>query len=353
MAICPLWSFADAFVHIRISSPTTTRFGDPTVWRRDGGSDTSLLDRSSVSAPDSSSSTDDPSQKSSFKDNDDDGKLRSNRPFAEPMPANLRRKIEARRPTLGHVVPKQARKVTAGGSKNPRLQAQGKAPGLSNPSMLKISAGSAKGRRLDSPSVYLRPMMGKVREAVFSTFISFGLYDSSLAVRHLDIFAGSGSVGLESLSRGATHCTFVDLSSDCCDCIQRNLALCNFDTDKSNVVCQDALQVLRDPFQTTSIPVGQTFQIVTLCPPYEEVVYADLLEGVANCPCVTEDTVVLMEYPVELGSLPHVVPRSDGGAMIGVRNRRYGRTVIAMYVVNPTGKLDAAESRPEEFVSLR
>mmetsp|Transcript_5860 Transcript_5860/g.12346 ORF Transcript_5860/g.12346 Transcript_5860/m.12346 type:complete len:329 (-) Transcript_5860:2572-3558(-) len=279
-------------------------------------------------------------------------KLRSNRPFAQPIPANLRRKVQASRRPLGHVVPKHARKAQ-GGSKGPRLQAQGKAPGLNNPGMLKISAGSAKGRRLDSPEVYLRPMMGKVREAVFSTFTAFGLYDSSVAVRHLDIFAGSGSVGLESLSRGATHCTFVDLAQDCCDCVGRNVKWCNFDPGtQSQVICQDALQILREPFKC-GVPVGRTFQIVTMCPPYEEVVYADLLESVANCPCVTDDTVVLIEYPIELGCLPHVIAREDGGAMVGVRNRRYGRTVIAMYVVNPTGRLESAESRPEEFISLR
>ena len=72
-----------------------------------------------------------------------------------------------------------------------------------------------------------------------------------------------------------------------------------------------------------------------------------------NSPVVTDDTVVMVEYPVELGCLPHVVRREDGGgAMIGVRNRRYGRTVIAMYIVNPTGKLPVANSRPEEFVKV-
>ena len=57
-------------------------------------------------------------------------------------------------------------------------------------------------------------------QAVYSTFTSFGLYGGSVATRHLDIFSGSGSVGLESLSRGSAHCTFVDLARECCDCCQ-------------------------------------------------------------------------------------------------------------------------------------
>lgn len=268
-----------------------------------------------------------------------------------PGPSNLDRKISAKRPPLGHVVPRATKAKGAGGSSNPRLRPQGKAreAGMNNPSNLKILGGSARGRRLDSPEVYLRPMMGKVREAVYSTFTSFGLYDSDNA-RHLDVFAGSGSVGLESLSRGAAHCTFVDLARDCCDAIERNLKWCGFE-GKGEALCADALEVLRRP-TSVGIPEGTTYHVVTICPPYEEVTYADLIDAAANSPLVTADTVVMLEYPVELGCLPHVVHREDGGALVGVRNRRYGRTVIAMYVVNPTGNMEVAASRPEEFVSL-
>jgi 16S rRNA (guanine966-N2)-methyltransferase len=215
--------------------------------------------------------------------------------------------------------------------------------------MLKIFGGTARGRRLDSPSVYLRPMMGKVREAVYSSLTSFGLYDYS--VRHLDLFSGSGSVGLESLSRGAKHCTFCDLSPDCCAAIERNIGWCQFDGDDhtTQVVLSDVLQLLRDPVGV-GIPEGETFGIVTICPPYEEVVYGDLLEAVADSPVTTDDTIVLVEYPVELwGDIPHVF-QGESTTMVGIRNRKYGRTVIAMYICNPSGKIENADSRPEEFV---
>lgn len=272
-------------------------------------------------------------------------------PVVPEMPVNLRRKVQAKRPALGHVVPKQARR---GGSSNPKLRPQGQAreSNLNNPAMLRISAGSARGRRLESPNVYLRPMMGKVKEAVFSTLVSFGLYDVSVSAstRHLDIFSGSGSVGLESLSRGAAHCTFVDLSGECCACAERNLKLCGFESQGS-VVQGDAINALIYP-EKVGISTASTFNIVTLCPPYEEVVYADLLQAVAFSNLVTDDTIVMVEYPVELGCLPHVVGAKHGGCLVGIRNRRYGRTVIAMYIVNPTGKLVNAFSRPEEFVNI-
>lgn len=287
---------------------------------------------------------------------------------AAAVPANLKRKVEAKRPPLGHVIPKDTREKGSGGSANPRLRPQGKArsAGLNNPSNLKIFGGTARGRRLDSPSVYLRPMMGKVREAVYSTLTSFGLYDEKYPIRHLDLFSGSGSVGLESLSRGAGHCTFCDLSPDCCAAVERNIEWCQFNTEDytTQVVCSDVLQLLRNPYGV-GVPQGETFGIITICPPYEEVVYADLLSAVASSPIIREDTIVLVEYPVELwGEIPHVFQgdatttsddndnaTSGGGAtLVGIRNRKYGRTVIAMYICNPTGRIENAESRPEEFI---
>jgi 16S rRNA (guanine966-N2)-methyltransferase len=230
--------------------------------------------------------------------------------------------------------------------------------------MLKILGGTARGRRLDSPQVYLRPMMGKVREALYSTLQSFELYDYPL--RHLDLFAGSGSVGLESLSRGASHCTFCDLSPDCCNAIERNIQWCQFGSGNSNddgddtkgestttttqVVCGDVLKLLREPTSVGLLADEKPYQVITICPPYEEVMYGDLMDAVSGSSLVEDDTIVVLEYPVELwGDLPHVYAGS-ATTMVGIRNRKYGRTVIAMYICNPTGKIENAESRPEEFI---
>jgi 16S rRNA (guanine966-N2)-methyltransferase len=145
-------------------------------------------------------------------------------------------------------------------------------------------------------------------------------------------------------------CTFVDLAADCCDCIQRNLIKCQL--DGGTVVQADFMTALKDPV-SVGIPEGSVFQLVTMSPPYEEVVYGDMIEAVINSPLVAEDTFILLEYPVELGCLPHVIRRKDGGAVVGVRNRRYGRTVVAIYIVNPTCKFETADSRPEEFIKLK
>ncbi|KAL7542651.1 hypothetical protein ACHAXR_011956 [Thalassiosira sp. AJA248-18] len=315
--------------------------------------------------------------------NDDSISIPQLDPQPTELPANLKRKVEAKRPTLGHVVPKNARtrkykqqeqfQQGAGGENAAQLRPQGQSRDTqryNNPSNLRILGGLVRGRKLESPNVYLRPMMGKVKEAVYSTFTSFGMYDDvggmSCKTRHLDIFSGSGSVGLESLSRGSRHCTFVDMSNDCCGACERNIERCGFDTwndggvgtgiadegePTARVVCSDAFRALRQP-ESVGIPPESKYDIVTLCPPYEEIVYAELLEAVANSELVTEDTIVMVEYPVELGCLPHVIGREDGGVLVGIRNRKYGRTVIAMYIVNPTGEREAAESKPEEFITI-
>lgn len=198
--------------------------------------------------------------------------------------------------------------------------------------------------------------MARVKEALFSSLKSFGIYQHHYRLRHLDLFAGSGSVGLESMSRGAPHVTFCDSSPDCCQAIDKNIELCGFQSPKyeTNVICGDAIALLKEPYKF-GIPDGETFGLVTICPPYEEVVYADLLDALVNSPLVVEDTIAVVEYPVELlGDIPHYL-RGDTAAtyMLGVRNRRYGRTIVATYIYNPSGDLELATSRPEEFVLKR
>lgn len=293
------------------------------------------------------------------------------------IPANLRRKAVAPRPYLGHVVPEGGFKQrpnsggssSGGRSNSPKLRPQGQSrvkEQYGNPSNLVILGGDQRGRKIRSPeTVYLRPMMGKVREAVYSSMRSFGLYTPERPVyRHLDIFAGSGSVGIESLSRGAQHCTFVDLSGDCCQTVEYNLDLLGYndndddEEDRNKVVCCDFLAALRDPYNVLNVMPHIKYNVVTICPPYEEIVYADLLEALTSCPVLADDAIVLIEYPVELNCLPHVIvsqgsdDMENTNTLVGLRNRKYGRTVVALYIVNPTGTLHNADSRPEEFVSL-
>jgi 16S rRNA (guanine(966)-N(2))-methyltransferase RsmD len=166
---------------------------------------------------------------------------------------------------------------------------------------------------------------------------------STNTTRVLDTFAGSGSVGLEALSRGAAHVTFVDLSPDCTQTALRNADSCGF-SGQANAVCARAEEVLTNPLK---YGLTEPFTLVSITPPYEEVIYNDLIQGLLNSPIIKEDTIVIIEYPVEMGTLPYILGEDK---LFGIRNRKYGRTVLAMYVYRPTKKYDM---RPEEFVTLK
>ena len=230
----------------------------------------------------------------------------------------------------------------SGGSGKKRILPQGekRIKELINPNKLKIIGGIAKGKRIVSPDVYLRPMMSKVREALFSTLTHLGLFDSKTA-NVLDIFSGSGSVGLEALSRGANTCTFIDMSPVCTKQSLDNANYLGFPNVKA--VTAKAQDVLLNPLKHG---INQTFDLITLTPPYEEVIYQELIHALCNSPVVTADTIIVIEYPVEMGTLPYIL---GDDKLYGIRNRKYGRTVLGLYVYRPNKKYD---SKPEEFLKL-
>ena len=86
---------------------------------------------------------------------------------------------------------------------------------------------------------------------------------------------------------------------------------------------------------------------VILINPYGEVIYKILIEAVCNSPLIVQDTLVVIEYPVEMGTLPFILGEDK---LYGIRNRKYGRTVLGLYVYRPNNKYDM---RPDEFLSLK
>jgi 16S rRNA (guanine(966)-N(2))-methyltransferase RsmD len=185
--------------------------------------------------------------------------------------------------------------------------------------------------------------MSRVREALFSMLTMMEVVKDTNS--HLDLFAGAGTVGLEAVSRGMGSSTLVDFSSICAQAIEENAEGIEL-ADKVTVLEARVDSVLQQP---KAFGLTKPFDLITITPPYEEVVYSELVDMVANSPLVDEDTVVVIEYPVELGCFP---PTLSDGRLIGLRNRRYGRTVLGVYVFRPTGRLDCTP-HSEEFVALK
>ena len=131
---------------------------------------------------------------------------------------------------------------------------------------MRVIAGEARGRRLEAlPGTEItRPTMDQVKEAMFS-IVQFDLPGA----RVLDLYAGSGQLGIEALSRGAAECVFIDRRADAVKLIQENLALCRL-ADRARVRQGDALPYLRS---------GEKFDIVFLDPPYASGLLQQALTG--------------------------------------------------------------------------
>jgi 16S rRNA (guanine966-N2)-methyltransferase len=123
---------------------------------------------------------------------------------------------------------------------------------------MRIIAGSRKGARIFAPKGReTRPTGDRVREAAFN-LIGPGFVEDATV---LDLFAGSGAMGLEALSRGAAHATFVESDREACRTINRNLD--KLGLEQATVLCQDALAALR-----ADARAGTRYDLVLVDPPY-------------------------------------------------------------------------------------
>lgn len=228
------------------------------------------------------------------------------------------------------MVQRQARKGNRG---PPRKQGKSQ---QAETQRLRLTGGMCRGRRLLAPDAYLRPMMAQVRESLYNMLASTGVLDESSSM--LDMFSGSGVVGLEALSRGMGNVTFVDSSSACAGAIRENCQELDF-SERSTVIRARAQQVLAAP---EGYGLVCPYQLVTLTPPYEEVDYPELLRLAASSTALAEDSLLMIEYPSDMGLLPSEL---GGGLLVGLRQRVYGRTVLGLFVNCPTGKI---ELKPKE-----
>lgn len=134
---------------------------------------------------------------------------------------------------------------------------------------MRIITGSARGRKLKTlDGLDVRPTTDKVKEAIYSS-IQFDIEDAIV----LDLFSGSGQMGIEALSRGASMCFFVDKSRASIDCTKDNIDTCGF-TKQSRIFNIDSVDFARS---TT-----QKFDIVIIDPPYSKGLIEQVLPLLEN-----------------------------------------------------------------------
>jgi 16S rRNA (guanine966-N2)-methyltransferase len=135
---------------------------------------------------------------------------------------------------------------------------------------MRVVAGSARGRTLVAPpGARTRPTTDRVREAIFNALGSRGGVEGEPVV---DLFAGSGALGVEALSRGATHATFVDSDRAARHAVRRNVESCGF-ADRATIVGAPVERWL------AGLPAGARFTVAFCDPPYAFAGWPALLEA--------------------------------------------------------------------------
>lgn len=181
---------------------------------------------------------------------------------------------------------------------------------------MRIISGSARGRRLFTPrDSRVRPTSDRVKEALFNILTGFlGTFDG-LAV--LDIFAGTGNLGIEALSRGANSATFIDNHRESAALVKRNLEACGF-ADRGRVIVKEAASALKMLERE-----GERFHLAFLDPPYRQGLAAEVLEYLSASALLDENSLVIAEF-----SAKEEMPGSFG-ALQEVDRRTYGDTALS------------------------
>lgn len=175
--------------------------------------------------------------------------------------------------------------------------------------MVRIIAGTARGRRIETlEGLETRPTLDRVKEAVFGS-LQFSLPGAEV----LDLFAGSGSLGLEALSRGAKHAVLNDRNPDCIAIIRRNAETLGFSADAKVLNLDYAAAIDRLASE------GAAFDLAFLDPPYREGLSHDAVARLFEKHLIRPGGTVVLEHAAEL-------PPSDAPGVYRVRRtKRFGK----------------------------
>ncbi len=149
---------------------------------------------------------------------------------------------------------------------------------------MRLTGGQGKGRVLKAPPSFVRPTSARTREILFQV-----LHLELAGARVLDLFAGSGLLGLESLARGAQRAVFVEKQGKAIAVIKHNIELCGFG-DRAKVVRHDALKWLDKQSEE-----GHQFDLILADPPYALQVLDHLLAGIVTSSLLRDGGKVVLE----------------------------------------------------------
>lgn len=180
---------------------------------------------------------------------------------------------------------------------------------------LRVISGKARGLKLDSPKNQdVRPTTDRVKESLFNIINPY-IRESNI----LDLFAGTGSLGIECLSRGAKNCVFVDKSKDSINIIKSNVKKARVENESTilNVDFKDAVKRLSNQ--------NQKFDVIFMDPPYYENMFIECLKIIDELNLLYEDGIIVVEHDTK-----DLFDESIGN-LVKSRDKKYGNTTLTFY----------------------
>jgi len=180
---------------------------------------------------------------------------------------------------------------------------------------LRVISGKVRGLKLDTPkNLDVRPTTDRVKESLFNIINPY-IRESNI----LDLFAGTGSLGIECLSRGAKNCIFVDKSKESIGIVKSNIKKARVENESTilNIDFKDAVKRL-------SVQ-KQKFDVIFMDPPYYENMFIDCLKSIDELSLLKEDGLVVVEHDT------NDLFDDNIGRLYKSREKKYGNTTITFY----------------------
>lgn len=180
---------------------------------------------------------------------------------------------------------------------------------------MRVISGKVRGLKLNTPkNEDVRPTTDRVKESLFNMINPY-IMESSV----LDLFAGTGSLGIECLSRGASKCVFVDISKESISIVKSNIKKARVENESIvlNLDFKDAVGKLKVQ--------GNKFDVIFMDPPYYKNMFIDALQKIDNANLLNEDGIIIIEHDSK-----DVFPENIGG-LEKTRDKKYGNTTITFY----------------------
>jgi 16S rRNA (guanine(966)-N(2))-methyltransferase RsmD len=179
---------------------------------------------------------------------------------------------------------------------------------------MRVISGSARGTKLVSlGSADIRPTLDRVKESFFNQ-VGPGLE----GLTFLDLFAGSGSIGIEALSRGAEAVVFIEPNPEANHIILQNLEKCKITTDRWDLLKYPALKALKALHK-------RNFDLVYLDPPFADGLYEPTLRGLSSSGLIRQDTLVVVEH------FHKTVLHKNYDKLEFYKNRRLGDSCLSFF----------------------